>query len=71
LRWLTDRYVHRGQEEIFMSRNLEAGNPSSPPNGFAGGGTNEPKEQPGKKDVEKMPSKPNKGKGAEGDGEEE
>ena len=54
-----------------MSRNLEAGNPSSPPNGFAGGGTNEPKEQPGKKDVEKMPSKPNKGKGAEGDGEEE
>ena len=54
-----------------MSRNQETRNPSSPPNGFTGGGPNESREPPGKKEVKKMPSKPNKGKGAEGDGEEE
>jgi len=54
-----------------MSRHQQTRNPNSPPNGFAGGGTNEPRDQPVKRDVEKMPSKPNKGKGAAGDGEEE
>jgi len=50
-----------------MSQNQKTLNPSSPPNGFVG----EPSAPHTNKDVKKVPSKPNKGKGAEGDGEEE
>jgi len=50
-----------------MSENQEKLNPSSPPNGFMG----EPSAPQTHERAKKAPSKPNKGKGAEGDGEEE
>jgi len=46
-----------------MSENQEKLNPSSPPNGFMG--------EPNASQTNKDAKKPNKGKGAEGDGEEE
>ena len=50
-----------------MSQNQGTPNPSSPPNGFMDE-TDAPRTN---KDVKKVRTKPNKGKGAEGDGEEE
>jgi hypothetical protein len=62
--------VASGQERI-VSGNQETEKRSPPSNGFVRGDVNEPGAPQTDKGVRKMPNKPNKGKGAEGDGEEE
>jgi hypothetical protein len=62
--------VAPGQERI-VSGNQETKKRSPPSNGFVRSDVNEPDAPQTDRGVRKMPSKPNKGKGAEGDGEEE